>query len=98
MNQKQVIELMSTAELKTDLNMQELGELEDMVKSPGFLHYIGLLLANRQALYVALSNAELGTSEKSGRASVLQGQIKGLELARDNVLECFPPAGDGTAK
>ena len=94
MNKTEIRERMSQADLKVYLDSRELGELEDWLKQPGFHHYIGLVLGARQAQLLAVANAPLGDAEKSCRASVLQGTIKGLDLALECFVDLFPDAGN----
>jgi hypothetical protein len=93
MNKNDILKKMEVAEVLTNLTSIQLGELEALIKSAGFPHYVGLLLGAKQAQLIVLAQQQLGTSELSCRASVLQGTIKGLDLALQSFVDLFPDAG-----
>lgn len=93
MNKKDILHKMENAEVLTSLNSIQLAELEALIKSSGFAHYVGLLLGAKQAQLMALAQQQLGTSELSCRASVLQGTIRGIDLSLQSFVDLFPDAG-----
>lgn len=95
MNKEDILHRMTTAPVRTELDSRELSQLEEMIKSDAFLLYCGLLFGSKQAQLVGLANCRLGTSELSCAASVMQGTIKGIDLALQSFVDLFPNAGSG---
>jgi hypothetical protein len=71
---------------------KQLEAVQSLLGHEGFATFLGLLLGSRQAFYVALAAIPLDGAANAARASVLQGQIKGIDLVRQTVLEQFTPA------
>jgi hypothetical protein len=94
-NQKEILKLISESQVLDCLTSTQLAEVEQIIKSRGFKPYVGLLLGAKQAQLVALSQQQLGSSELSCRASVIQGTIRGIDLALQSFVDLFPEAGDG---
>lgn len=74
------------------LTQQQSEDLLSLVGHPGMKLLLGLLVGERQGLYVQLGNAQLGTAEAAARASVLQGTIKGIDRLPALLLEIVIPA------
>lgn len=60
---------------------------ESLLKSPGLPILYGLLLGSRQGLFAALSKSPLTNMETVSRAAVIQGQISGVEIFYNTLLE-----------
>jgi hypothetical protein len=84
--------LESTPVLAELTDSKQLEMVQSLVGHEGFHLFLGLLLGSRQAFYTALSAIPLDGAANAARASVLQGQIKGIDLVRQTVLEQFMPA------
>lgn len=69
---------------------------QSLVGHEGFRLFLGLMLGARQTFYTQLAALPLNGMENAARASVIQGQIKGIDLARQTVVEFFSPVGDPT--
>lgn len=54
---------------------------------------LGLLAAERQALFVQLATVPITTPAQMAQASVLQGRIQGIDRAKETVLEMAQRAG-----
>lgn len=72
---------------------QQRAAFESLIGHEGFRLFLGLLLGSRQAFYVALAAHPVFNAEGAARASVIQGQIKGIDLARQTVLDTLTPDG-----
>lgn len=85
------------APIPTDeLLPMEKEQVKKLVEDVGFHHLLRLMLGARQAQYMVLSNIMLGDPSNVARASVIQGQIKGIDMLRETVLELFKPVeGEG---
>lgn len=68
--------------------------VQALVGNEGFRLFLGLLLGSRQAFYAGLSAIPLVNGESAARASVIQGQIKGIDLFRQTILESFSSVGE----
>lgn len=91
-NQRAVQAWLDTIEAKAGLNSQEQDELLRLFAEPGLPHLISLMMGARQALYAQLANQPLSSAEAVARASVIQGQIKGIDMLPETLLEMVPPA------
>jgi hypothetical protein len=72
---------------------KEQEQLLDLFNHAGFEVFLGLMYGARQAQYAALAESPLGSAEASWRAGVIQGTIKGIELAFNTALEHSVPSG-----
>lgn len=87
---------MVSVPLLTDITeSKQLEAFQSLVGHEGFAVFLGLLLGSRQAFYAALAAIPLDGAANAARASVIQGQIKGIDIARETVLEQFKPAEQG---
>jgi hypothetical protein len=65
--------------------------LRGLFGSAGLTTFLGLLKGARQGRYAFLSNVPLGGAENDCAAAVIQGTIRGLEIAFDTVREVAVP-------
>jgi hypothetical protein len=68
----------------------------ELLGNDGLAAVIGLMLGSRQTFYTQLAHLPLDTAANVSRASVIQGQIKGIDLLRQTLLELATPAETGT--
>ena len=78
------------------LDREQSNALLSLLGDEGLKALIALMMGARQGLYVALSNQPLGTEDGRHRASVIQGQIAGIDLLPQTLLELVIPAQPGT--
>ncbi len=73
--------------LVTEILTEEQAEaLESLVGHEGFQLLLGLILAEKQGLYMRLANTPLVEGQVIA-AAVIQGQIKGIERLRETLVE-----------
>lgn len=66
-------------------------EFEKLLGHKGFAVLLGLMLTARQGFYATLSKIPLNGASDAARASVIQGNISGIELLWQTVLDqCNP--------
>lgn len=75
--------------IRTELTSAELDDLFDLTQNRAFKALLGLLLGERQSKLIQLANLALNSPEASARASVLQGEIKGIDKIRETLIEVF---------
>lgn len=92
MNLLEVETYLNNVELLAELRGPQLAEVEALMEQPGLGHLLGLLLGEKQAAYVRLSNLSLDTDKGRYQAAVTQGHIKGIDAVRNTLLELFTPA------
>lgn len=61
-----------------------------LMQNKGFIALLGLLQAGRQGFYMQLANTPLHDELHRHAASVIQGQIKGIDAIRDTLLSLIP--------
>jgi hypothetical protein len=93
-NQREIQEWLDKAEVIVQPNADQQRALEGIVGGDGLLVLLGLLVGSRQGFYLQLSQTPLSDPAQTYRAAVLQGQIKGIDLVAQTVLNMFPAAGD----
>ena len=59
--------------------------VRELAGNEGFRIFLGLLLGSREAFYVQLARLPLNSADAAARASVIQGKIAGIDLARQTV-------------
>lgn len=75
----------------------EQNALESLVGHEGFSVLLGLMVGTRQGFLTQLGAMPLSTEPGRYQAAVLQGQIKGLNLLPQLVLDQFPSGGADSA-
>lgn len=89
-NREDVERWLSSVPVYAELpDSKALEDVVSLVGHPGFYHLLGLMMGSKQAYMVQLSHIPLNNADAAARASVLQGQIKGIELLRETMLEQF---------
>lgn len=68
--------------------------VRQLIGNPSFGIFWALLRYRREESAVFLSNAPLGGPERDCAASVLQGNIKAIDLIRELILELAEPTAD----
>ena len=92
MNLAEAEKLLNEVPLLTNLTPSQFADVEQCLQSRGFAAIAGLMLGTKQTFLTALANLSLGTAEKSCAAAVLQGQIKGIDQIRQEVLSLYQDA------
>lgn len=72
--------------------------VQSLLDNEGFRLFLGLMLGTRQALYAQLAMRPVANAADAARASVIQGQIQGIDLFRETMLESFMPVGKPTTQ
>jgi hypothetical protein len=75
--------------IRTELTGAELDDLFNLTTNRAFKALLGLLLGERQSKLVQLANLPINSPETSARASVLQGEIKGIDKIRETLIEVY---------
>lgn len=75
--------------IRTELSAIELEQLFLLTTNAAFKGLLGLLLGERQSKLIQLANLPLNSPETSARASVLQGEIKGIDKIRQTLIEVY---------
>jgi hypothetical protein len=83
---------LAVAPVLVELDGKQMEAVEEFFKSDVPAILWGLMLGSKQAHYVALSNSPLTNMETVSRAAVIQGQIKGIDLFYDTLLELTIPS------
>lgn len=65
--------------------------VKELIGSPSFGIFYGMLLYRRAMSAIALSNASLSSPERIAAASVLQGQIRAIDDLKEMVLQIAEP-------
>ncbi len=94
---KETIGRVEGVPLLTDLDSKQFEEVQACLEMPGIYHLMGLMLAEKQAKLVQLSNIALHEERNRHVASELQGQIKALDSLRYTIVSLFQPAADERA-
>jgi hypothetical protein len=75
--------------IRTELTGAELNDLFELTANRAFKALLGLLLGERQSKLVQLANLAINSPETGARASVLQGEIKGIDKIRETLIEVY---------
>lgn len=76
---------------KTYFNEADRIEVSKLLALPGFRTLLCSLQAEREAFRATLEGMPLTNQDQAARASVLQGQIKGIDRIRHHLLDILVP-------
>ncbi len=85
-------------EPRVELGGSEEAALLSLMGHPGLTALVGLMLGSRAAFYVQLAALRLTGPDAVAAASVIQGQIQGVDLLRNTLLEVATPAAADAAQ
>jgi hypothetical protein len=73
------------------LTQEQEKAVQELLGHSGVEVLVGLMLGTREAFLVMLASLPLNTPANVTHASVLQGQIKGIDLLRHTLIELSVP-------
>lgn len=86
---EEIEQWLNAVPIRTELSAIELEELFQLTENRAFKALLGLLLGERQSKLVQLANLPINSPETGARASVLQGEIKGIDKIRETLIEVY---------